>query len=239
MAVKLFVLGFPGSGKSTISDHTAEYVAERKWSTTHIYDYNILFQMFKEDTRKQFRPVGHGGFDVLDWTVLDTALKNLEQRVRMHIATIQLEEIILIEFSRNDYEGAFSQFTQKFLNDAYFLYLNVDLEVCKKRVRERAVEPNTSNDHYVSDYIFDVYYYGDDGRDLPQILKRHYGIDNLRVKVIENNISQENFSNLNEQFKQVERFIDDIIASESQHLRETEPMRKLTDIKAQGELECN
>ena len=56
---------------------------------------------------------------------------------------MQLEEIVLIEFSRNDYEKAFQQFSREFLQDAYFLYLNVDLEICKRRIRERIANPNT------------------------------------------------------------------------------------------------
>ena len=211
----------------------------RQWPTTHIYDYEILQKMFQEDKKGQFKPADHGGFDVIDMTVLDIALRKLEQNNKTLISIAQLQKIILIEFSRNDYEEAFQQFSKEFLYNSYFLYLNVEREICKKRLRERAAAPNTSNDHYVSEHIFDTYYSGDDGWNLSQILKKNYGIDKLRVKVIDNNISQENFSKLNEQFKQVERFIDDIIASESQHLRETEPMRKLTDINALGELECN
>ncbi len=239
MAVKLFILGLPGSGKSTISHHIANNVGEKQWSTTHIYDYEILLQMFHKDTKGQFKPADHGGFDVIDMTVLDTALRKLEKNNKKLISITHLQKIILIEFSRNDYEEAFQQFSQEFLQDSYFLYLNVEREICKKRLRERTAAPNTSNDHFVSEYIFDTYYNGDDGRNLPQILKRNYGIDNLRVKVIDNNISQGSFSILSRQFAEVEQFIDYIIVNESSHLQETEPIRKLTDIESQGKLECN
>ena len=239
MAVKIFILGLPGSGKSTISHHIADYVGERHWSTTHIYDYEILLQMYQGDTKGQFRSAGHGGFDVLHLPVFDIALKELEQNVITYLSTALLKEIVLIEFSRNNYEGAFQQFNQEFLQDSYFLYLNVEREICKKRLRERTAAPNTSNDHYVSEYIFDTYYIGDDGIDLPRILKRNYSIDSLKVRVINNSASQEDSAYLNEQFEEIQRFIDYIIENETPRLQETEPMKIYENEEVKSELEHN
>ncbi len=191
MAVKLFVLGLPGSGKSSVACYIAMCAGDRQWSTTHINDFAILYEMFQEDTQGQFKPAAYGGFDVLDFAVFDTALRKLEQEVKTHITTAQLEEIILIEFSRNDYQKAFQQFSQEFLQDAYFLYLNADLEICKRRIRERIAHPATSDDHFVSEYIFEAYYSGDNGQSIPQILKKDFGIDKKRVKIIDNNCSLE------------------------------------------------
>jgi adenylate kinase family enzyme len=187
MVVKLFVLGLPGSGKSSVARIIATYARNGQWSTTHISDYAILYEMFQEDTQGQFKSTLNGGFDVLDLAVIDTALRKLEQKVKAHVSTAKLEEIVLIEFSRNDYQRAFQQFSDTFLHDAYFLYLGVDLETCKRRIRERTANPNTTDDFYVSEYIFNTYYNKDDGQDIPQILARDYGIDTLRIKVIENN----------------------------------------------------
>ncbi len=107
MAVKLFILGLPGSGKSTVSRYISSYAGDRLWSTTHINDFAILYEMFLEDTQGKFKPADaeYGGFDVLDLAVFDTALKKLERKVRAHISTAPLEDVILIEFSRNDYTG--------------------------------------------------------------------------------------------------------------------------------------
>jgi hypothetical protein len=88
-------------------------------------------------SKNQFRPAAKGGFDVLDFTAFDTALKLLERTTKQYILTTKPEEIILLEFSRNDYEKAFQQFSREFLQDAYFLYLNVYHEICNKRIRER------------------------------------------------------------------------------------------------------
>ena len=233
MAVKLFIMGLPGSGKSTISRHISSYARRRQRPTIHIYDYDILYEMFKEDTQGQFRPVAYDGFDVLDLLVLDIALRKLEQKVKTHLLRVTQEEIVLIEFSRNDYENAFQQFSREFLQNAYFLYLNVDLEICKNRIRERITHPATLDNHFVSEYIFDAYYNGDNGKDLPQILEQNCGINKLRIQVINNSSSKEDISTL------INQFVDTIITFEAHRLRETEPILKIKDIEAQGELECN
>ncbi len=202
MVRKLFVFGLPGSGKSSVARIISMFARDRRWSTTHINDYDILYQMFQEDTQKQFKLAAYGGFDVLDFTVFDTALRKLEQKVKAYISAAKQEEIVLIEFSRNDYEKAFQQFSQEFLQDAYFLYLSVDLEICKGRICARIAQPTTVDDHYVSEYIFEAYYSEDDGQAIPQILKRDFGIDKQRVKIIDNNCLLEVAS------KEINSFID-------------------------------
>lgn len=191
MVEKLFVFGLPGSGKSSLIRHISMCAQWRKLPATHINDYDILYQMFLEDTQGQFRLTAYDGFDVLDVAVFDTALKKLEEYVKALISTAQLEEIVLIEFSRNNYENAFQQFSKEFLLDSYFLYLNVDQENCKKRIFERISHPTTLDDHFVSEYIFDAYYREDDGLSLSSFLERDYKIDKSRVLVIDNNCSLE------------------------------------------------
>src|SRR6266700_2647817 len=171
MAVKIFILGLPGSGKSTVVRYISKYARDnaafvkstgnknrevhslswlkklvrflttfkeqsnKQWSTTHITDYDILYQMFQEDTQGQFEPADFGGFDIIDLSAFDVALKSLEQQVNEYISTAKSTEIILIEFSRNDYQRAFQQFSHaSFLKDAYFLYLDANIETCKRRI---------------------------------------------------------------------------------------------------------
>ena len=80
MSVKLlFVLGLPGSGKSTIAHEIAKYIDNRGLENIRINDYAILEQMFHDDVeRKKFRPTDYGGFDVIDLAVIDAALEQLE-----------------------------------------------------------------------------------------------------------------------------------------------------------------
>ena len=87
MAVKIFVLGLPGSGKSTVCRHIAEYITIYPgWSAFRINDYHILYKMFEEDTEgKYFRSIPeYGGFDVLNPIALNIALQRLEQEVIKH-----------------------------------------------------------------------------------------------------------------------------------------------------------
>jgi adenylate kinase family enzyme len=188
MAVKLLVFGLPGSGKSTIARHITIYLKDRNWESIHFSDHVILNEMFHADSEgKLFRPTDHGGFDVLDFIVFDIALRMLEQEVNQHLLSAKQEEIVLIEFARNDYLRAFQQISDTFLQDAHFLHLDVETETCKSRIRERTANPNTKDDFFVSEYIFNTYYNKDDGQEIPQILERNYRIDKQRIKVIKNN----------------------------------------------------
>lgn len=210
MAVKLFVLGLPGSGKSTIARYIRSYARDKGWETNRFNDYAILQDMFLADNEcKQFKPVDLGGFDVLDHTVFDTALKVLEQEVNQYFISAKSDEIILIEFARNDYEKAFHLFSQAFLEDAYFLYLDTEIDMCRQRILNRIANPRCDDDYYVSEYIFDAYYYGDNGQCLSYILERDYTIDKQWVLIIDNNCSLEGAS------KSINSFIDLIVDSPS------------------------
>lgn len=203
MVFKLFIIGLPGSGKSSVARYIAKYIGKIGWETIRINDYVILKEMFMADIEhKQFKPTDHGGFDVLDVTAGDKALNQLKSNVNLHLLSAKRLEIILIEFARNDYRRAFRQFSAEFLYDAYFLYLNTDLKICKKRISERIINPDTDDDFYVSEDIFNSYYNKDDGRSIPQILASDRGIDEQRVKIIDNNGSLSDF------IAQVNRFVD-------------------------------
>ena len=210
MAVKLFVLGLPGSGKSGVARYIQMYARDKDWKATHCNDYVILKKMFLDDTEgKQFMPASHGGFDVIDFTVTDTALQRLEQEVNQHLSSAKPKEIILIEFARNDYLRAFQLFSNTFLQDAYFLYLDAEIETRKQRVDNRIIDPVYEDDYYVSEYIFETYYYEDNGNDLTHILEVQYKIDKHKVRTIQNDRSLEEAS------EEIAPFIDTIIDSES------------------------
>jgi len=205
MTVKLFVLGLPGSGKSSVARYITAYLENKNWKSTRFSDHVILQEMFLADTEhKQFRPADHGGFDALDLDVIDIALQRLEQKVNQHLLPAKQEEIVLVEFARNDYQGAFQQFSHEFLQDAHFLYLNVNTETCKRRIIERIANPSSEDDFFVSEYIFNTYYNKGNEQSVPQILEKDYGIDKQRVKVIENNGS------LDDIVAEINEFVDTI-----------------------------
>jgi adenylate kinase family enzyme len=187
MAVKLFLLGLPGSGKSTIARYIHMHVKKWDWSTSHFSDYPFLQEMFRNDIEgKYFKPADHGGFDVLYLTVLDIALKELEQSVDEYIHTAGSKEILLIEFARNDYYQAFLQFNDSFLRDAYLLFLEAEIDICKQRILDRVANPHTGDDYFVSNDIFNSYY-RDNKPILWSDLIAEFGFDRPKVKVINNN----------------------------------------------------
>jgi adenylate kinase family enzyme len=216
MPVKLFILGLPGSGKSAMARQITKYVFEKyQWGTGHFNDYGILKTMSDYDTDRQFKSAEFGGFDVLDLTAFDIALRRLEEVVSITIKTEDLEkaEMLLVEFSRNDYQRAFRQFSRAFFQDAYFLHLDTDVEICKQRINDRIAHPVYEDDYPVSEYIFKKYYYNDDGQTLPQTFRKEYGIDESRVLVVDNNYPLEDIIKAGDTLKSIYKLIYSIIES--------------------------
>src|SRR5713101_9015736 len=113
MVVKLFILGCSGSGKSTAARHIVMLARDKGWSAIHVNDYGFLYGMFQADSRaggKQFRLTDYGGFDVLDPTVYDVALVQLKQEVQQ--PHVQTNNLIIIEFARDDYSESFKLFSE-------------------------------------------------------------------------------------------------------------------------------
>jgi hypothetical protein len=170
-----FLLGRPGTGKSTLAQ-LIEASAQRKgWVTQHFYDYKYLRDMFQREIEenvlleerafRQKGPEACPGFDVLDFNVLDTGLEQMAEDIR----TARSEhptanKLFLIEFARKEYSRALHIFGYDILNGAHLLYVKLDLEHCIKRVRQRVVENCSGSefDHFVSEEIMNSYYGGDD-----------------------------------------------------------------------------
>jgi dephospho-CoA kinase len=192
MSQKLFVLGLPGSGKSTVSRYIVSYI-KRYYSdffASRICDYDILYDMFEEDTaKKHFYPTEYDGFYVMNPAKYDAALKKLEKQIENN--DFAENEIVLIEFARSDYLRAFQNFSEDFLLDAYFLFLDVDLEIGMKRVKDRVKHPDPSSrdDHFVSDYTFEYYRQKDNAKYLTSVSKQltvKYGIHPNKIKIVHN-----------------------------------------------------
>lgn len=180
----VFLLGRPGSGKSSVAQLIGMFAKDKGWITHHIYDYKPLQQMFLKEVaegkgiapeKRTFSPKGpekFQGFDVVDFSVLDTVLEMMADEV---LAEIQNNErayskqniLFLIEFARDDYSHALQKFGCDLLNGAYLLYLHVDVETCIDRVHRRVesdCRPQTYA-HFVSDGIMRDYYGNDDWSD--------------------------------------------------------------------------
>ncbi len=163
MGVKVFVLGLPGSGKSTAVRYIDMIARDYGWATNLVNDYDILYKWFlAAPDGPQFSRIAFDGFNVLDIAVFDAALQELERQV-LQEQTSSKQEMTIIEFARDDYLEAFKLFSASFLRDAYFLFVDAEIFICKERIRSRAIRQQSSDDHFVSDDIFNRYYYR--GRD--------------------------------------------------------------------------
>ncbi len=164
MLIKVFVLGRPGSGKTTAFRRISALLNDKGWPITRIRDYGILQGMSRHEIEgKKFRPADHGGFDVVDFSVLDNALVEVERQVRLRMLTVKEKELIVVEFARSDYKTGLEPFSPEFLQDVHMLFIDADVETCIQRVHQRVANGMVADSHFVSDHILRGYY-GNDNR---------------------------------------------------------------------------
>lgn len=217
MSVKLFILGRPGSGKSTayrcIENFLTQHEQYKNWSIFRYNDYAFLYEMFcheqlspNSSETRQFEAKENDGFDVLDFKVLDIALINLEKKAREGSSN-KKEEIIVIEFARQDYNQALSLFSASFLKNSYFLFVEADVTTCLERIKERLTNPTLQDNFFVSKLIITAYY----GKQIiPTVIKvgNDDSIDKRNVKTINSRGSLSDFN------RKVEDLIEGILAQE-------------------------
>jgi len=209
MTLILFLLGRPGCGKSTAMAHIRKLAEHRNLSITRLKDYEKLYRRFQAEESgtatgpKRFRATAHGGFDVLDFTVMDEVLAELRQEIETALAT-QEDGFIIVEFARDEYCQPLRQFRPDMLQNAYFLFVEAGLESCIKRIHKRIKNSVREDNHFVSDDILRRYY---DKNNVPYIeehLAQDLGIESQRVKIVTNNGTQEQF------LADVEQFVNSI-----------------------------
>ncbi|MGZ3627121.1 MAG: hypothetical protein ACXWPS_07600 [Ktedonobacteraceae bacterium] len=221
MPVKLFVLGRPGSGKSEAYRQIEKYLQQshKDWSVVHFTDYEILQEMFQfekhfqlNEKLRKFLPREHGGFDVRDFSVLDDVLKELEKKIKFRYSDARNEQLIVIEFARDDYGEALKLFSPGFLKDAYFLFINSDINRCIQRVHSRVAHSTSVDDHFVSDDIICSYYkkqripFKLERVDSPQVTKVQ--VISSKKHILNNKGSQQDLA------KKIQRLINRIIKHE-------------------------
>jgi hypothetical protein len=162
VAVKVFLLGRPGSGKTSAFYMLKKIARKKKKKAIRFREYAILRDMTREDGYKdKFCASEFGGFDILDFSVFDESAKRLEKRIQSYLtetSTSNKNELIFVELARDDYSKAMKCFSPEFLKDAYFLFTEANIEICIKRIQYRVAHPRKTDGHYVSDYIVKGYY---------------------------------------------------------------------------------
>jgi len=192
MVRNVFLLGHPGSGKSMVARLIEMFAKENGWSAYYINDYDLLQNMFLQEEKelippkeRKFSPTGPpgcNGFDVKDFSVLDTVLRMMAKEVEAWEVENESEDenksgtedkLCLIEFARANYDDALQLFGSELLKDAHLLYVNVGIECCIERNHQRT-------DHFVSDEIMTTYYREDDWSRVIYALQRNW--DNCLIR---------------------------------------------------------
>lgn len=213
-AVRVFVLGRPGTGKSTAARFLMQVVRTYGWSIRHIDDYGILYSMYKADRIGRFRKaaIDLEGFDVLDFNVFDEALAAMKQQVDVALTrALDRMKLVIIEFARGTYKTPFEQFGRDFLQEGHFLLLDSDIDTCMARIEHRAHYPVYGSDHFMSREAMEAQFSSDAIPATRAMLKTEYGIDAKRIRVIYNLFSEEVF--LSEVYQFIERVIRQEAAS--------------------------
>ncbi len=186
----VFVLGLPGSGKSTTGRYIEMLARDYGRTTYLLQDYRILYEMFLADREGvRFSSTLHDGFDVHDLSAFDDALRELVRRLQEKERTCETNGVSIVEFARDEYCKALELFTSMPLIDAFFLFIDAEVETCKQRIKARAANPQTPDDHYVSEYIFEAYYSRDHRKYLTlttACLRDRFHISEERIKVVNN-----------------------------------------------------
>lgn len=153
----VFILGRTGSGKSTTARFLGEVARYLGWSVQSFNDYYFLRDMYLADTTQRFRPAENDGFEVLDLSVYETAIRLLARQIRSHYYENN-QTLITVEFTSNNYRNDLQCFDSQLLQNAQFLFLSVDLSTCLERTCKRVLYRTTEDDYYVKDTVLLKHY---------------------------------------------------------------------------------
>jgi hypothetical protein len=151
--------------------------------------------------QKRFRPTELGGFEIVDFSVLDEALFHLKKQANPILLAPNAKEMLLIEFARDDYKKAFEILGSEFLLDTNILFVNASVNTCIQRIHKRVTPGLAPDKHFVSDSILKGYYSKDDSSEAAEQQKCGRGV----VQYIDN------IHSLNHFYSRVDSFCDEVI----------------------------
>jgi adenylate kinase family enzyme len=215
MLAIVFVFGSPGSGKTTAARYIERIMqaSGNGWSSIRFNDYKILDDWFHADSGyKRFRAREHDGFDILDPDIYDEALRVLKYEVQKYKPSTE-NGFVIIEFARCDYRNALEEFGRVFLQNAFFLFIDSDLESCVQRVHERVRHPDTLDDHFTSEFVFECYRQGQSNYISSTIfmLKAIHGIDGQKMKIVDNS----GVRSRDDLYEEMKAFVEDFAQADS------------------------
>jgi thymidylate kinase len=209
MLAIVFVFGSPGSGKTTAARYINKIIQDtgNGWSSVRFNDYKILDEWFHADKEHdRFRPSEYGGFDILDPDIYDEALKEMKCEIQNYKPSTE-HGFVVIEYARCDYRNALEEFGSSFLQNAFFLFIDSDIESCVQRVHERVRHPDTLDDHFASEFVFECYRQGYRNyiSSTIFILKTMHGIDGQKIKIVDNS----GVRSKDDLYEEMEAFVED------------------------------
>jgi predicted kinase len=128
----LFLIGRPGSGKSTF----ARYLTRALVSTNVLYlnDYELLLAQTEKLSDKQIRWEPNGQFEILDRGIFESLLNQLMKPIESNRG----KRPVIIEFSRASYVQAFEGLPALAKSLFTIVYVDSPLEACIERNAIRA-----------------------------------------------------------------------------------------------------
>jgi len=166
----IFVLGRPGSGKSTVSRLVCSELYRQGFphSLSILSDYRILYRWSRSAERTAaFDRTPSDSFRVTNKEVLDDALKALAAQ-----ALARPQVMPIVEFARASYVEAFANFPRGFVHNSLIVYVNASPDLCRLRNTAQESARITYDSGFVPDDVMRGYYLNDD---LPALQRRSGG----------------------------------------------------------------
>jgi len=166
MPFVLFIIGRPGSGKTTIARKINEDLpsAGVYLRISHISDLEHLRKVFNSNDGgvRRFEKTEDGGFFILDATLYDEALVDLSAQVLRERSN---KDLLIVEFARRSYLHALEVMSSRGVQPNLIAYVNVDYEIALERNKLRSTQ-STGDRHFVSEKEMRETYTTDDHEEL-------------------------------------------------------------------------
>lgn len=179
----LFVVGKPGSGKSTFCNEFEVIANSQEHEIERHGDYPFLQLLFKKDMcisrNNRFKKDEKGEFEVIDEKVYDEVLQMIHDEILLKNDQ-QSNTINVIEFARPQYNTAFLNYTLKSLAQCVVVHITSPISTCciRNDHRKFLIEKKLTNSdnpedifsedpdlHYVPQVVMDRYYAKDEDED--------------------------------------------------------------------------
>ena len=159
----IFLLGRPGCGKSVIYEMLTKNLKGKgfAYEFLRIDDFPILKELLDRDVHFKRHRREAGGFKVTDWSIVDEVLAGMSKKIER---LYRPGRVIFVEFARDSYLHAFSNFTPQLLKKSLILYVFAPYEVCCQRNIKRFKERkgHDLDAHIVPPHLMETYYKEDD-----------------------------------------------------------------------------